>query len=53
MQRNALKDFANLRINNNNNNYLKSRRHALMTTNLMKKELNQLQNCPQFAHKLF
>ena len=32
--------------------YTKSQRHARMTINLEKK-LDQLENCPQFAHKLF
>ena len=35
------------------NNCIKSRRHAWMTTNLKKKKLDKLENCTQFAHKLF
>ena len=52
MHRNAWTDIANLPIKRLNN-YAKSRRHAWMTTNLKKKRLDQLENCPQFAHKLF
>ena len=52
MQRNAWKDIANWRIKRRNN-YTKSRRHAWMTITLDKKKLDQLENCPQFAHKLF
>ena len=51
-QRNAWKDIANWRIKRRNN-YTKSRRHAWMTITLDKKKLDQLENCPQFAHKLF
>ena len=52
MQRNAKKDIAIWQIKRRNN-YTKSRRHAWMPINLEKKKLNQLENCPQFAHKLF
>ena len=34
-------------------NYTKSRRHAWMIINLEKKKSDQLEICPQFAHKLF
>ena len=51
MQINAWKDIANWR-KNKRNKYTKSRRHAWMTI-ILKKKLDQLENCPQFAHKLF
>ena len=51
MQRNAWKDIANWRIKQRNN-YAKSRRHGWMTTS-SKKKMDQLDNSPQFAHKLF
>ena len=35
------------------NMFSKSQRHARMIINLKKKEMDQLENCPQFAHKLF
>ena len=34
------------------NNKTKSRRHAWMTINLKRRKLDQLEKCPQFAHKL-
>ena len=52
MQRNAWKDIANLRIKRLSN-YAKSQRHAWMIINSKKKKMDQLENCPQFAHKLF
>ena len=52
MQRNVWKDIANWRIKQLNND-TKSRRHAWMTINLEKQKLDQLENCPQFAHELF
>ena len=52
MERNAWKVFVNWRTNQLNS-YTKSQLHVLTTINLMKKNLDQLENCPQFAHKLF
>ena len=52
MRRNAWKDIANLRIKQLRN-YTKSQRHAWMITNSEMKKMDQLENCPQFAHKLF
>ena len=52
MQRNAWTDIANLRIKLLSN-FTKSQRHAWMIINLKKKNMDQLENCPQFAHKLF
>ena len=34
-------------------NYIKSRRHAWMIINSKKKKMDHLENCQQFAHKLF
>ena len=51
-QRNAWKDIVNLRIKQLSN-HTKSRRHASMTINLEKEKVDQLENCPQFAHNLF
>ena len=34
-------------------NSIQSRRHAWMIINSKKKKWDQLENCPQFAHKLF
>ena len=50
--RNALQDIANWRIKQLNN-HTKSRRHVWMITNLKMQKLDQFDNCPQFAHKLF
>ena len=52
MQRNAWTDVANLRIKQLSNE-TKSQLHALTTINLKKKKFDQLENCPQFARKLF
>ena len=52
MQRSLWKDIVSWRIKQRNND-TKSQRHALMTTNLKKKKWDQLENYPQFAHKLF
>ena len=52
MQRNAWKDIANLRIKQLSN-YTKSQRHAWMIINVKRKKMDQLEKCPQFAHKLF
>ena len=52
MQRNAWKDIANLRIKQRINN-TKSQRHAWMIINVKKNKMDQLENSPQFAHKLF
>ena len=41
MQRNAWKEIANLQIKRPNN-YAKSRRHAWMTTNLMKNKIGSV-----------
>ena len=49
MRRNAWTDIANLRIKRHNN-HTKSWRHAWMTTNLKKKKLDQLENCPRFTN---
>ena len=35
------------------NTYTKSQHHAWMTFSLRKKKMDQLENCPQFAHKTF
>ena len=51
-QRNAWKDIANWRIRRRSN-FSKSRHHACMSTHLKKNKLDQLENYPQFAHKLF
>ena len=52
MQRSAWRDIANLRIKQPVN-CSKSRRHAWMIIKLNKKKWDQLENCQQFAHKLF
>ena len=52
MHRNAWKDVANLPIKQLSN-CTKSQRHAWMIINSKKKKLDQLENCPEFAHKLF
>ena len=52
MQRNAWKDISNLRIKQRINN-TKSQRHAWMIINVKKNKMDQLENSPQFAHKLF
>ena len=39
--------------NKRRNNKTKSRHHAWMTISLEKNKLDQLMDCPQFAHKLF
>ena len=51
MQGNVWKDIANLRIRRLNS-FSKSQRHAWITINL-KKKMSQLENCVQYAHKLF
>ena len=51
MQRNAWKGIANLRTKQLNC-FTKSQFHALII-NSKKKKMDQLENCPQFAHKLF
>ena len=51
MQRNAWKDVANRRLKQLSN-YTESQRHAWMIINSEKK-MDQWENCPQFAHKLF
>ena len=52
MQRNASKDIANLR-EKQLSKCTKSQRHAWMIITSKKKKMDQLENCPQFAHKLF
>ena len=52
MQGNVWKDIANLPIKQLSNN-TKSQRHAWMIINAKKKKMDQLENCPQFAHQLF
>ena len=52
MPRNAWRDIAKLQIKRLHN-YTKSQRHAWMTINLMKIKMDQGENCPQFARKLF
>ena len=51
MQRNAWKDIGNWRMKLRNN-FAKSRHRAWMTVNSEKKKLDQLDICPQYAHKL-
>ena len=46
------KDIANLQVKRLNN-YTQSQHDAWMTINLKKKKMSQLENCLQFAHKLF
>ena len=50
--KNCVKHIANWQTKQLNN-HTKSPHHAWMTINLKKKKLNQVENCPQFAHKLF
>ena len=52
MQKNEWKDIANLRIKQLSNK-TKLQRHAWIIINLKNKKMNQLENYPQFAHKLF
>ena len=51
-RRNVWKDIANWQIKRLNTE-TKSQHHALMIIYLKKKKMSQLENCLQFAHKLF
>ena len=52
IERKAWQDIANLRIKQLSN-FSKSQRHAWMVISSERKKMDQWEDCPQFAHKMF